>query len=192
MSARLPCGNQMFPTIGDNGVIKILIGKYEIPIEIPYKERFEYDNRTCIDHANILCYLENEEHKIVVRQDGSLTRYNKDNIVVGNIHINIPEEVFQVKVLPKGMLKVLGNSTLNANYLMPNKLIVLSTPTDEGFYEIPSQFNKKYIEGLESSIVFEPLVTIIGNELYICDMDNNPIVPLFSEYIPFVRGKSIR
>lgn len=192
MSARLPCGNQMFPTVGDDGLIKIIMGNYFIPIEIPYREKFELDNHTCINHTNIICYLENAEHKIVIRRDGSLTRYTKDNIVIGNIHISLPEEIFKITIIPKGIVKVYGNSVLNSNYILPDNSIVLSTPLDEGFYDVPIQFNKEYMDRLNSYLTFEPIITIVDGDLYLSDANNNPQSLMFTEYVPFVCGRVIR
>ena len=196
MSARLKCGTQTFPTECSEGILKVMLGSYTIPISIPYWDEFKVDTNTCIIHRDIFAYLENDEHKIVIRHDGSLTRYTKNNEVIGNVHIELPSTLDEIKVVTKGMYLIQGNQVLNENYILPNKSILLCGQTSYGFYEIPTKWNKEYLEALSSPFNFLPTLTFKDDggerEIIMCDENLQPTYPLITENWNMTQEKFIQ
>lgn len=83
MSIKFRRDGSVFPTEVRDG--KLIIHFNEKSIGIPFKflkEDFDFDNRD-FPLSNVMVYLENKEHILVMRFDGTVTIMNKDLTVVG-------------------------------------------------------------------------------------------------------------
>lgn len=91
MSAKLTAFGAVYPTECFNKTLNIDVGFKTISIAVP----FVGDNvfaRDCTYFASndIFAYMENDSIKIVIRPDGSVSAYTKDDILMLNTHIDLP------------------------------------------------------------------------------------------------------
>lgn len=83
MSIKLRRDGATFPTEVKDGSLIIHLGDYRISIDFKFlKEDFEYDN-TEFPMCNVMCYLNNGNHIIIMRFDGTVTIYTQDYTVIG-------------------------------------------------------------------------------------------------------------
>lgn len=193
MSARLQHGSHTFPTSGENGLIKIHLGSHEVTFEIPYKEDFEYDCETSI-HPDIMCYLENSEHIIVIRFDGSLTRYNKARVPIGNIKIDISQIMNGIEFLRKGSIIQTNDGRVYLNglyWLKDKKVFILFNDLYKGHWEIPRMFNRDFVQFLQEPLVFLPRIYVDENAELSIRNEAPMNIPLVSKYIHFQDVRSI-
>jgi hypothetical protein len=83
MSLKFRRDGAVFPTEVRSGELIIHMGTLKVNIPFKFlKEDFGYDN-TEFSLSNIMCYLRNDKHTIIMRFDGTVTLFNEDNVVVG-------------------------------------------------------------------------------------------------------------
>lgn len=88
-----------FPTSAREGVLTIYMGDANLTVEIPFLTGvYEYDN-SYFPMSNIMCYLFNDTETVILRFDGTATRYNKDGDVIGFVK-------FDVNTVYKGLTKL--------------------------------------------------------------------------------------
>lgn len=83
MSFKFRRDGAVFPTEVKNGELMIHVGSQIV--KVPFKflvEDFEYDN-TEFPMCNVMCYLKNSSGIVVMRFDGTVTKFDSDMNVIG-------------------------------------------------------------------------------------------------------------
>lgn len=110
MSLKFRRDGAVFPTEVKDG--KLIIHFNESSISIPFKflkEDFDFDNRD-FPMSNVMAYLENAEHILVMRFDGTVTIMNKDLTVVGFNKFDRKIIYDRMLYLPVGTVLVWGDN----------------------------------------------------------------------------------
>jgi len=105
MSIKFRHDGAVFPTEVKDGNLIIHMGDNKVEISFKFLKRdFNYD-ATYFPTCNIMCYLADNEGYIIMRFDGSVTIFNKDNIVTGFTSFNIQDIYDKTIYLPIGAVK---------------------------------------------------------------------------------------
>ena len=110
MSFKFRRDGAVFATEVKDGKLLIHVGDDIIQYEFKFlTEDFDY-NVVQYDMCNVMCYLENNNHIIVMRFDGTVTKFNKDLTVVGFSKFDKDLIYRDVIYLPVGTVAVLKDS----------------------------------------------------------------------------------
>ena len=154
MSIKFRRDGAVFPTSVSNGNLNIHMGTNII--SIPFKfltKEFEYDS-TAFPISNIMCFLRNKEETIIMRFDGTVTKFNNDNVVIGFTKFDRQDIYDKTNYFPFGVI----GTTIDWS----------KRHFDCSFYTIKG--DKEYIY-FDSGIDFEPMqLKMSENDLLIGDI----------------------
>lgn len=113
MAFRFSRDGASFPCYAENGELVIEVGDDLLRIPIGFiKEDYPYDY-TDFSTSNIMCYMENDEYSLVMRFDGTITKYTKDDVVIGFTKFDREELIYSKMIyLPVGAFRYPDKDTL--------------------------------------------------------------------------------
>lgn len=171
MSFKFGIKGDPFPVEAHNGNLVIHIGDEELRIPFGFiKEDYPYTFST-YGESNIICYLENDTSTLVMRSDGTVTKYNKDNIIMGFGKFNMNAIRDKVIYLPVGYFQSREGEIEQESYLRkmsiyglkdtPSKWVLTIYDTPMLFYFDPmenKEFSFDVLQGTRSfpGIIMEP------------------------------------
>ena len=104
MSIKFRMDGAVFPTKVENGYLVIDVGIGTIQQDFSFlKEEFEWDNSD-FPMSNIMCYLRNSNQTIVMRFDGTVTRYDNNGEVIGFSKFNVDDILHHITIIPVGTI----------------------------------------------------------------------------------------
>ena len=102
MSIKFRKDGAVFPTSVENGVLTVYMGEHKFSVNLPFlKEDYQYDN-SYFPVSNIMCYLNNGSEIIVMRFDGSVTKFTQDYEVTGFTKFEKRDILGNIILLPVG------------------------------------------------------------------------------------------
>lgn len=174
MSIKMQCDGVTFPTSAKDGNLIIHFG--DANISIPFKfitEDYKYDN-TEFPMSNIMCYLKNETSTVIMRFDGTVTKFNKNDEVIGFSKFDASVIYSNFSFLPVGAAIVDSNkpnkSTRTAIYIEEGtSTYILECAGDpEPIIFKPSE-NQMFVDELARGTYFFPRIRRVGPNSYVDD-----------------------
>ena len=174
MSLKFRRDGAVFPTEVKDG--NLIIHFNESSISIPFKflkEDFDFDNRN-FPMSNVMAYLENSEHILVMRFDGTVTIMNKDLTVVGFNKFDRKIIYDRMLYLPVGTVLVWGDNIrrlLNCYVYKAKETgtwILTCSEDPEPIVFIPEE-NPLFCEDIIKGIRIRPGLIKIGKNEYADD-----------------------
>ena len=162
-----------YPTSVDDGIMRIYTNPFGGYVEVPVpqlKGHYEYDN-SYFEVSNIMAYLpEKDGFFVIIRNDGSYTRYTSDYEIIGFGKVDIKtinESNFR---LPVGMFITeyghKGNTYRCCIRIFTNGDSILEVPVDpHPIYFVPSE-NPHFREDIKRGSSIFPLITNIDGVYY--------------------------
>lgn len=112
MAFRFSRDGASFPCEARNGELIIQVADDFLRIPIGFiKEDYPVDY-TDFSTSNIMCYLENDMYSLVMRFDGTITKYTKDDVVIGFCKFDIEQIYSKMIYLPVGAFTYPGEERL--------------------------------------------------------------------------------
>lgn len=102
MSIKLRRDGPTYPTSVSSGVLTVYMGLGSFDVKLPFPTT---DHGYCNKYfpvSNIMCYLENDEEIIVIRFDGTVTKFNHDYEVTGFTKMDVRLFYTDIVTLPVG------------------------------------------------------------------------------------------
>lgn len=145
MSAKLTAYGAVYPTECSNKTLLVYVGYKIISISVP----FVGDNvfaKDCTYFASndIFAYMENDSIKVVIRTDGSVSAYTKDNILMLNTHVDLPDFSKYYSVQERCLVRIACSEDeyLSTLYVdMENSEAVLNVSTNGRNIKFPGDAN---------------------------------------------------
>jgi hypothetical protein len=172
----------MFPTEVKNGELIIHVGSNLV--KVPFKfltEDFGYDN-TEFPMCNVMCYLRNENGMVIMRFDGTVTKFDNDMRVTGFSHFD-KEDIYQhTQYLPIGTVghfstKGISQHTLCTIYSVPDSnTYVLECLGDPEPIEFTPEENPKFADDLSKGTRYFPRLIKKETNVYSNDKGEYTVV----------------
>lgn len=108
MAFRFSRDGALFPCEARNGELVIHVADDLLRIPVGFiKEDYplEYSD---FSTSNIMCYMENEQYSVVMRFDGTITKYTKEDVVIGFGKFNLQDIYDKMLYLPVGAFRYPG------------------------------------------------------------------------------------
>lgn len=133
MSIKFRRDGAVFPTEVKNGELIIYMGPLTIRNKFKFLvDDFEYDN-TDFPMSNIMCYLRNDDVTVIMRYDGTVTKFNNDMVVIGFSKFDKAEIYKHTLYFPVGCVGTLGVKWERKGITNHNKCTIYTIP-DSGVY----------------------------------------------------------
>lgn len=172
MSFKFRRDGAMFPTRVKNGELIIYVGS--TLLSIPFKflsEEFEYDN-TEFSMCNVMCLLRNNECSIVMRFDGTVTKFDKNMEVIGFSKFDTEEIYKNTSYFPIGIVgsmkygNITEHSKCNIYTINGSNLYVLECIGDPEPIEFSPAENPLYVKEILNGNRFFPRLVKESTNVY--------------------------
>lgn len=172
MSIKFRRDGAVFPTEVKDGTLLVHVGNYCVTYDFPFiKGDYPYNN-IYFPISNIMAYLENSEYIIVMRFDGTVTKYLKDGTVIGFTKFNKDDIYEKTVYFPFGIVSRVKNGRIDKNYytsyyMVPggDEIIFEETGQREAII-LKAKDNPKLIEELQEGYRLKPRLFFEGPYSY--------------------------
>lgn len=173
MSLKLRYNGSVFPTEVHGHTLTIYAGTHSVSVDLPFLNGdFPIDN-TKFPVSNIMGYFENDSEIVVMRFDGTATKYTKNLEVIGftSFDKDIIYDNFvhmQVGCVGKGISK--GKTEMHLLTVL-YKLhdvdeLIFEAPGDFEHIVIKPEENPEYLNDCLKGTEFFPRLEMVGDNLY--------------------------
>ncbi len=130
MSFKFRRDGAVFPTKVENGELHISMGP--LTLKVPFKFLPGLDSpwdNTDFPMCNVMCYLKHTDGIVIMRFDGTATKLNKDNVVIGMSKFDREDIYKHVQYIPTGIVGHESKGGINKH-----TLCTIYTIQDCGYY----------------------------------------------------------
>lgn len=175
MSLKFRRDGAVFPTEVKDGTLYVRLGFIDLPFKFPFLNKdYPYDS-TDFPMSNIMVYLKNSDETIIMRFDGTVTKYNKDNIVIGFTKFNVDDLYQYTNVLKYGIVAHMKNgktdyqSKCNIYLINDCEYIILECIGDQEPIVLDPKQNPIFMEELVRGNRYFPRLVNVQSNVYADD-----------------------
>lgn len=181
MSIRFRMDGAFFPTEVKNGELIIYVG--QDLVKVPFKfltEEYGFDN-TQIPINGIMCYIKSSDGVVIMRFDGTVTKFNRDNVVVGFSKFDPKVILDKLLIMNVGCAR---DATTNIRELRECTVYhavdgtswLLEVVDDVEAIEFNPNHNDGYIADLMKGTRFDPILIKQGPHTYVESNGNYTVI----------------
>lgn len=177
MAIKLHPDGCTFPTKVVNGELIITLGYDEVAIPFNFlKEDYPYDDSSFAP-SGIMCYLNNGNNTIVMRFDGTVTKYTNNNIVIGFFKFDPKVFADYIVTLSNGCYlhtvninrPMISPCTIWVDFPRQSKNMVLEFLLHYVYVKLHMEDNKLFVEDVSMNLRMTPFLYLssefLGTEI---------------------------